>query len=307
MIKNYKKITSNEMKKFIFVFKIVIICFVFSASKTLAANISFTTPEVIQVRDTFEVLINADTDGELINSINLILNYDENLLSFTGYKDENMVIGFWVETPYASDGKIYLSGVILGGASGLYDPNKNGISPMPLVRLLFIANEKGNAKLSFIKTEILKNDGKGTELSHQQKNGEIIIQAGISDNNSKNLSDGKAGTFDKTPPESFDVTFLESSLFSKTPSMIAFKAQDTDSGIKEYKIKINSEEWQDAQNPQPITKSIFSRNITARAFDFYGNFKDENIKIPGLISFKFLLIIFILLIASSILGFKLLK
>ena len=271
-------------------------------AENTSASLSFATPEITYIGDTFEVLINTDTAGVLINSINLSLEYVKSLISFVGYNDENTVVKLWVDTPHeAVEGQILMSGIIPGGVSGLYDPNKQGISPVPLVHLLFTADKGGDAKISFLNTEILKHDGKGTALVHEQKNNHVLI----SNNNSKVTND--KNSFDKSLPDPFTITFLSSSIFSRTPDMIIFNTNDVDSGIKEYKMSVSGGDWQATKSPQSIAKSIFSRDITVRAYDFFGNFRDANIIIPGIVPLKVLLLIAVLFLLSGILGYKLLK
>ncbi len=285
------------MKKTLFIF-IIFILFTL-ASRALAASVFTSLPSNVGVGDTFEILVNADTGGELINSISLTLDYDESLMSFSGYKDENAVVKLWLIFPREREGAVYMTGIIPGGVSGVHDPNRKGLSPIPLARLLFTAKAEGEAEFSFTKTEILKNDGKGTALVFEEKGGSLVIK---NTNLNTNLNND-----DKIPPEPFTITFLESSLFSRTPRMLIFEARDAGSGIREYKIKIGSGEWREAQSPQPISKNIFPRNVTIRALDFYGNFQDAGIYVPGFVPTKFLIIIGIVLLLSGILAFKLLK
>ncbi len=305
MTKKHKKykITSNGMKKFLFIFTILFFT-LFFIEKADAASILVSPPSAIYTGDNFEVLISIDSDGVPINSVDITLNYDENLMSFSGYKSENTITPLWLVSPHESNGSILMSGIIPGGVSGLYDPRNKGLSPIPLVKLLFSATKDGNAKLSFIETKILKNDGKGTELLHDSKNVNLEIRKSITKDGN---FDRQENVFDKNSPEPFTITFLESSLFSRTPSMIIFDARDAGSGIKYYQIKIGFQDWQNAQSPQPVSKSIFSRDVVVRAYDFYSNFQDASIRIPGLLSFKLLLIIFAVLVFSGILGLKLLK
>ena len=291
------------MAKFLFIFIIFLAGLLYFPAQTLAASVFISTSGTARVGDTFEVLINADTDGEAVNSVNLSLDYDDNLISFAGYKSENTVIELWVDSPHEEDGVLYMGGIIPGGVSGLYDPSKNGLSPIPLARLLFVAKAEGNAKLSFVKTEILKHDGRGSQLVHDEKNGEIMIKSASPEGI---LGKGE-NIFDKNSPEPFSLIFLESSLFSETPSIIIFHAQDIDSGIKEYKMKINEGEWKEAKSPQHVSKNIFSRGITIRAVDFYGNFQDASLTVPGFVPFKLLLTIFALLIIAGVFGFKVVK
>ncbi len=287
------------MKNFLFIFTILFFSIISFGTKALAASVIVSSPANVKVGDTFEVDVKADTGGVLINSIDMALDYPKDLVSFSGYKNDGTVVRFWIQTPSLKDNKIYFSGIIPGGVLGLYDANKQGLSAIPLTRLFFIAKKAGSGEISFVKSDILENDGKGTSLVHDQKNAQVTISENKDSNNIDKI-------VDKNSPEPFEITFIESSLFSKTPSMIIFSANDIDSGIKEYKMNAGGSAWKDAQSPQPIAKGIFGRDITIRAFDFYGNFRDSVISIPGFVSTKLLLIFFGLLI-FGILCYKMLK
>ncbi len=274
-----------------------------ASAVTNTASLSFSLPSVTHIGENFEVLVKADTGGVLINSVNIAFEYNKDLVSFAGYKDDNTVVRLWVDAPHEDKealGVVSMSGIIPGGVSGLYDPTKQGISPVPIARLIFVANKEGTANFSFTKTQILKHDGKGTELPHEVKGGSIKVDGTIVNDSSKKI-------IDQTAPEPFSLTLVDSSLFSRTPDMIFFNAEDGDSGIKNYQIKIGLQDWKDTKSPQPIMKSLFSRNITVRALDFYGNFEDSSLVVPGILPLPVLIIIILLLIFSGILGFKLLK
>ncbi len=266
------------MKNFI---KKIIIIVLFSIYAlpvvSFAAEVFVSTPQNITIHETFEVLINANTDGELINSANIVLHYDNSLLSFSGYKNEGAMINLWIHSPYEKNSSIYMDGIIPGGVSGLYDPKKENPAPIPLARLLFNAKKAGNAEFSFTKTEILKHDGKGTQLVHRQIGGNIEVIK------KENELVKIENVLDKEKPEPFNVTFLESSVSSQTPSLIIFKANDLGSGIKEYQMSINGSEWVLIKSPQPVTKGLLPYTITVRAFDFDANFQDSSIRIPGAI------------------------
>ena len=282
----------------------LIVLFYFIPWVALAAEISLSLPQSVNVGENFEVLINGNTDGVLINSVNIILDYDQDLMSFSGYKSDGTVISLWVDSPNEQNGNIYMSGIIPGGVFGLYDPNKQGLEAIPLARLFFTAKKDGNAVFSFIKTEIFKHDGKGTSLIHTDKGGKVTIRDKvIAKSNEIKVDD----IFDNEKPEPFEITLVEPSIFGETPLMIIFNANDTGSGIKEYKINDGAlGVWKNVQSPQEISQGILSRNVTIRAFDFYGNFQDSSIRIPGFGLPRFLWIILILII-FCIVGYKVLK
>jgi len=164
-------------KQFILILTIAILAFVFKANSTFAASVSFDVPSSsVSTGDKLNVTVNADTGGVLINSTELVVSYDNNLLSFSGYSDTNSVIKLWIDPPHADNGQISLSGIIPGGVSGLYDANKKGLGPVPLVHLLFVAKKPGTVTLSFVDSKILEQDGKGTALSHDNISTDIMIK-----------------------------------------------------------------------------------------------------------------------------------
>ncbi len=127
------------IKIFLFIKIVFLSLLIFSAQNIFAANVSIDAPANINTGENLEITINADSDGVLINSIELIVEYNQDLLSFAGYSDDNAIVKLWISPPYAEKGKIYLSGIIPGGVPGLYDGKKNGLSPIPVVRLFFSA------------------------------------------------------------------------------------------------------------------------------------------------------------------------
>jgi hypothetical protein len=157
--------TSNGMKKIFFFF---IFLLLLPLAKIHAESISLGLPKTVQVGEIFEVLVQADSGGNLVNSVSIMLDYDENLLSFSGFKESETVINLWVDSPREERGRVYFSGIVPGGVLGLYDPRKTELEDIPLTRLLFTARGAGRAEFSFANSEILKHDGRGSALSHQR-------------------------------------------------------------------------------------------------------------------------------------------
>ena len=58
----------------------------------------------------------------------------------------------------------------------MYDAKKKGLSPIPLVSLIFQAKTEGSTYFSFESSKILKNDGLGTPLPHTEFSTEVIIK-----------------------------------------------------------------------------------------------------------------------------------
>lgn len=242
-----------------------------------AASIFTSGATEVKEGQTFEVALQVDTDNVSINSVDIALTYDPHLISFSGYKNDGTVINLWLHAPYESNGRVYMDGIIPGGVSGLYDPKKETLGAVTLARLLFTAKKSGNATFAFTKSEILKNDGKGTPLTHQEEGSAVSIIT----------SDVKVvPVADTEKPQPFIASFIDASLFSRTPPMIAFQAFDLESGIKEYQMNIDGLGWQVVTSPQTIQKRILSRTVTVRALDFSGNFTEAEVVIPGLLSIQ---------------------
>lgn len=164
-------------KQYYFIFIIFISFFIFNIHHASAANVSFNVPSSTEVGQNLDMVVNADTGGILINSVELNISYDANLLSFTGYSDDNAIVKIWIDPPHTTtDGEISLSGIIPGGVSGLYEVNKIGLSPIPLVHLLFDVKKEGTANFSFSDSKILQDDGVGTPLLHEDSTASVIIK-----------------------------------------------------------------------------------------------------------------------------------
>src|SRR3989344_898119 len=264
----------------------------------LAASIFVETPGNVKAGENFSIDIKADTDEISINSVNLTLSYDKELLSFAGYTEDGLV-KLWVDSPREENGNIYLGGIIPGGVAGVYDPRKQGLGDIPIVRLLFTSKRAGSAQFSIIQSLILKNDGKGSSLEHSEAGAEVAITESANEK-------GPETPPDQSPPLPFAIEIIEPSLFALTPSLLIFDTVDLDSGVKSYEIKVGSGDWQEARSPAPIKRGLFTRNIIVRAYDFNNNFQEASLTIPGILSNKLLLLILVLIL-SGILGFKVLK
>lgn len=260
------------------------------APQVYGASIFISNMSDVKVGDNLEVVINLDTKGESVNSILARLDYNEDLLVFAGYRDEDSLIKLWIEAPHAINGVITFSGIIPGGAEAVYDAqNKNKLTPIPIVSLLFEAKRPGVADFSFIENKVLKNDGLGSILETTSETNTLKIK----ENTTIAFSTNKF--LDKTPPTPFSLSFVKASLFSKTPSIIIFDAHDLESGVKAYEAKVGWGTWKSTTSPMPIRLGIFAKTVTVRAYDFEGNFRESSIIIPGsnFVRWVFALILFI--------------
>ncbi len=282
------------MKKLLF----IIFTLFLSAGSVHAADVSVVAPKVIENPGQFTVLVNLDTGGATINSIDITLSYPTDLLLFKGYKEEGTIKKMWLMSPKEEDGSIHFSGIIPGGVDGVYDPDKTGLQPIPLAILLFSPKENGSGSFTITHSEILQNDGFGTSLLHATK--DSSLQVSLVEN--PTYSSESSGT-DTVPPEPFMIEYIPSGLFSKTPSMISFRTIDLGSGVEKYQVKKVRGSWKDVVSPLPTPKGLLSRDVVVRALDFNGNSREAMITIPGIVSPRQLGIVALLCVASYFLFF----
>ncbi len=256
------------------------------------ASVSITAPTKVESANQFSVLVSLDTGGISVNSIDVSISYPKEILSFKGYKEDGGVKQLWLVAPKDEGGKIHFSGIIPGGVDGLYDPDQIGLQPIPLASLIFSAKGDGYGEFLITDSNILQNDGVGTELPHGRVNAFISVDV-PSKSEGGNVTDAE----DKELPEPFTIEYIPSGLFSKTPSMISFFTTDNLSGIEKYQAKDGHSAWRDVTSPLATPKGVVKRSVTVRAIDFAGNIRESSVEIPGLVSSIQLLGIFIAFIA----------
>lgn len=262
------------MKK---LFLLLSIFFIYATA--FAADVSVIAPTTISNKGQFNVQVNLNTDNTSVNSVDITITYPKDILSFKGYKEDGAIKKIWLTSPKDTNGVIHFSGIIPGGVDGVYDPDKNGLQPIPLVQLLFSAKGSGTGTFAIIHSDILQNDGVGTSLVHEDKNARIVVSL-TSEQTVTNESDYA----DKDLPDPFVIEYIQSGLFSETPSMISFFATDASSGIEKYQMKNPNGSWKDVVSPLPIPRGILKREVIVRAIDFAGNSRESDVEIPGIVS-----------------------
>ncbi len=289
------------MKKLLIILAIFISFF----TNAQAADFSVSSPKEAKTGEVFEVLISANSDGEAVNSFEASIAYDVDLLNFKGYKNTDTLLKIFILSPKEVNGVVRFSGIIPGGVSGLYDANSSALLDLPLVSLVFEAKKNGVGTFSLSDTKMLKNDGMGTALVHAIKNSELFIEG--NDAKVENEKNKPESSTDKKPPEPFEVSYIISSFFSKTPSLIMFNTNDEDTGIKSYMVKESWKPWTEASSPYKVNKGIFAKAVTVRAYDYAGNYRDSTIVIPSLIEPKHIPVIVLAVFLLGLLLYKLLK
>lgn len=265
----------NLPKLFILVISFIGI-FVLGSYQAYASIVSLSAPKVVTVGERISVDVLLDPENISINSIESTIKFPSNLLAYNGFSAKQSSIPMWVEEPREkTKGAIYFSGVIPGGMDRLYDPVNTSNSAIPIVRLFFIAKTAGTAQFTATDSQVLQNDGKGTATSVTNKGMSVLINPGNSQNETSIVDQ------DVTTPEKFEISIIERSVFGKTPRLAVFTAEDSEGGIEYYEVSIDDSNFEKASSPVSLPYRLFSYTLTARAYDYSGNFQEQQITVPG--------------------------
>lgn len=263
-------------QKHIFILSFALACALSIFIKTEASIVSIKAPNTVSVGERISVDILVDPEDKSINSIESTIIFPSKILEFSGFSGKQSSIPIWVEEPKEKQkGSIYFSGVIPGGIERLYDPLNESNTAIPVVRLFFIAKASGTADFVVGNSSVLENNGKGTATNVIAK--DLSIKINPSDSPEKET----ALVMDKVAPKPFSVKVVERSVFGKTPRLAVFSAEDSDGAIERYEIAIGNLEFHEAKSPFPLPYRLFPYTLTARAYDYSGNFQEQQVTIPG--------------------------
>lgn len=286
--------------RFLFLFIVLFIPNYF----TLASSIYFEGGNNINVNQKLTLPIVLDTEGELINTIDIEIYFNNQLLDFVGFKENDSFQKKWIFSPTLKENKIVFSMLIPGGINGLYDSSIEGRTPIKVLDLLFKAKSPGEASFIFVKNDIFKNDGLGTKLDLIKK--DFLIKINEVSLNKEEIENQDKVYFDNNPPNPFNIFFIKSDRDNNIDNMITFEAKDQETGILEYRIK-KWNNWAIVKSPYVLEYNIFPKTITIRAYDFNNNFTESSIRIEGLISRPLYWILIFMGIIASFFIHKLLK
>jgi hypothetical protein len=262
-------------------------------SSVFANEIYFDSKATVKNGEVLTLPIYLDSSGENINTIDVEIYFNNEIFIFTGYKEG--VFKNWIIPPKVENNKIYFTGIVPGGVEGVYDPNRDTLAPLPVITLSFKAKNLGNASFIFVKNEVLKNDGQGSNLNLTKR--DLNISVVENTNKEEKLEDVK----DINPPLPFTISIVED---EDTGKILVFNTTDLETGISYYQIK-DGRNWSNIVSPYKLNKPFFDETLTIRAYDFNGNYAESFINIKGY--FNKYVFYFVLLILASILLRKLIK
>lgn len=262
-----------------------------------AAALSLRASSQVTQEKVFSVDVVLATGGVAINSVDIAIAVSNPKVRFMGYQESGSLIKLWIRQPKMTNGVVYFSGSIPGGASGttIGGGQDNTLS---LVRLLFSAPTVEDIIFSIPQSTVLLHDGKGTALDHTRSSKTVSVAVSPPKKEEAPLVVFEDARIDSTPPEPIDVIFYQSSLFDRTPSMIHFSTVDFDSGIARYDIRIKGRLYSNAQSPFVVPKKFFPYKVDIIAYDIAGNTTSAFVQIPGIWSLFSVLVFVVLGIAG---------
>lgn len=156
---------------------LILIFFVF-INQALSADL-YISPQskTIYVGDRFSITIYVDSPDKAINAVSFKISYPNNLLKVESISKTGSLISLWAQDPKIENGVISGEGVILNQTS----EGNIGFtgSKGKIIKINFKAIQEGIAEINFISGSVLANDGQGTNILKNFRNGSYTIEQKI--------------------------------------------------------------------------------------------------------------------------------
>ncbi len=199
-----------------------------------------------------------DTEGVLLNTFGGRLVFSSDQLVFKDATNAQSIISAFVEAPHLTDEGVVFSGITPGGFQG-----SRGL----LLSFLFAPQVVGNTRISLDSLEVYQNDGQGTPSVVTSKPLSLKITP---------LATSTV-TLETIIPELFTPVIFQNTSIPDAPWMVAFTAQDKQSGIAYYEVQENREltpneqGWQRVVSPFVLTDQSLKSYTFVKAVDRHGN------------------------------------
>ena len=214
----------------------------------------------LQVDDVLTVDVVIDSEGQILNAVEVELVFPTEFLEYVDSSDGDSVISLWISKPtLRSTNQIIFSGITPGG---FFDVNNH------LITLSFKVISEGQGKITVEKANLLVHNGLGTEAFVKKQNIHL------------STSKGKADTFNNTIddelPESFTPEIIEDpDLFDGSHTLV-FATKDKGSGVDYFEVKEGvSSNYARAQSPYLLKHQALDKKIYVKAVDTMGNERIE--------------------------------
>ncbi len=259
------------MKLKIFLLSLI---FILIASNVWAANLSlYSTSNQINLNHEFVVDLYINTQQDSINALEGSIIFPQDLLELRDIIDGNSIVNFWIQPPaQVSNNAISFSGVIPGGYYGQQGK---------ILSFVFKAINPGQGWLQISNSQVLINDGQGTQANLTVSNFQIYshqlpAQPTPTPHDSTSTSPSptqpvKVEIIDHDPPETFQPQIASSPGIFQGQWFLVFATQDKGSGIDHYEVKEGWHSFILADSPYLLKNQNLDTDIQIKAVDKSGN------------------------------------
>lgn len=193
----YKSVSKNVRK----IFFILVLFFAF-AHVTLAADVAISpSTGSYSAGQTFSTTIRVVPNGDNVNAVESVLNFDPATLSVVSVSKDGSVFSLWTTEPTFSN----TNGTITfgGGSPTPFTSTSN------ILTVTFRTVTNGSANVTFGDTSVLAADGRGTDVFKNATNGSYTIAAGTTPTTPTPTT--------PTPPPAEDTSSEEAIIFGDPP------------------------------------------------------------------------------------------
>jgi hypothetical protein len=232
--------------------------FVAPASAATITLSSATT--TLHVGDVVTVTVSDDTEHQLVNAVETIVTFPNDLLEFVSSDNSHSVLSLWIKEPTIENTHdIHFAGVAPGGFTQ---------SDATLVKLTFKVIHTGTADMTLGQTKNLLNDSAGTEVTTVVRNLRLSVEDGQSVIVPQ-LSDTEL-------PEPFTPIFVFDPDVYDGADTLVFSTLDKGSGVDHFEVKEGLFGlYTRAVSPYHIKDQSRSKQISIKAIDHSGNVRVE--------------------------------
>jgi hypothetical protein len=224
--------------------------------------------------DTFIIEARIGTEGKCINTVEVNLVYDKDILEAIDFSRGDSILTLWVKPLEINQesGLISFSGGIPGGYCGIL-PGEPG-KPDLLGKIIFQAKEVNGgqfaARVEFLDTsQVLLNDGFGTPAKLTTKGAIFTILTEKLEVPKDEWQEELKK--DIIPPEPFEIEIQQDPSIFEGKYFIIFSTTDKQTGIDYYEVKEGKKDWGKRDSPYLLEDQELKSIIKVRAVDKAGN------------------------------------
>lgn len=267
----------NKIKHFQIIIVLVFcfgVLFVFSSQASAQSISLISQSSTCKIGDNIFIIMSLNTANNSVNAIEGVVNVPVGFFDILEVRTGGSFLSLWPERPKVhKDGKITFLGGVPRGFSG-----SNG----NIITFILRAKKAGAPSVFIEKATVLLNDGLGTELKGIELKPLTVL---ISEDVFEEPEDSRI-IIDNTPPEPFTPVLSRDPSVAGGKYFVSFSAIDKDSGISHYEAREEYvifpyfgawffTNWEKTETPYILKLQDWWSRIYIRAYDLYGNYREE--------------------------------